>query len=269
MQFSQLYGARLDEELGTDDSTRLFTDVRRKYAINEGLRQFADLTECFTKESTMASSNAVGEYDLLSTVNIPDADFIRVSKQQPEYRRTSSGSSGSTAYTAGDDLRYATVQWLDQYEPGWRNSTGGTPRYYYERVQGGKRLFGLYPPPRLGSSESGRVRLPYVARPSSLTGDTQVPFKDSSLGTRHDLEPYQMAYVHYGAYQLEKLRLQTEESQRQLDAFMTYVQRFLGELTPKGGRMVKVVRNYFGDARRRGPARGGLNPWPTDRWGDR
>ena len=44
--FSSLYSARLDRELGTDDSTVLFTTARRKAAINEGQAEFADLTEC-------------------------------------------------------------------------------------------------------------------------------------------------------------------------------------------------------------------------------
>jgi hypothetical protein len=269
MDFASLYTNRLDEELGTDDSTRLFTTARRKHAVNQGIRQFADLTECFTKESSIACSNAVGEYDLLSTVNTPAADYVRLSKQEPEYRLVSSGSSGSTHYVAGKDFRRTTVQWLDEYEPGWRQSTGGTPQYYYERVQGGQRLFGLYPPPKIGSSQVGTLRVPFVARPSSLTSDTDVPFKDSTLATRNDFEPYHEAFAHFAAYRLEKLRMQPEESNQQLQTFLGYVQRFLGALKPKGGTTVKVSRNYFGESRSRGPGYSGLNAWPTDRFGDR
>lgn len=268
MQFSALYTDRLDEELGTDDSTRLFRTARRKYAINEGIRQFADLTECWLKRSTIACSNAVGEYDLNSTVNTTAADFVRWAKEKPVYRLVSSGSSGSTQYVSGDDFRRTTVQWLDQYEPGWRNSTGGTPRYFYERLQDGKRLLGLYPPPRVTSSQTGAILMPFVARPSSLTSDTQVPFKDSSLATRHDLEIYHQAFAHYGAYQLEKLRVQKQESNEQFQVFMGYVQRFLSAMRPKGGTTIKTARSYFGESRRRGPS-GGLNAWPTDRWSDR
>lgn len=270
MQFSQLYGARLDEELGTDDSTRLFTTGRRQFGVNEGLRQFADLTECFIKESSISCSNGVNEYNLLSTVNTTGSDFVRLAKQRPEYRLVSSGpaSSASTSFTAGDDFRRTTVQWLDQYEPGWRDSTGGTPQYYYERVQGGQRFIGLYPPPKIGSSQTGTLRVPFVARPSSLSSDTDVPFKDSSIATRRDFEPFHMAFVHYAAHQLEKLRVQPEESRAQLDAFIGYVQRWKGSLTPKGGTTVKLARSYFGQARTRGPS-GGLISWPTDKWGDR
>ena len=270
MQFSELFTDRLDEELGTDDSTRLFTTARRKEGINEGLRQFADLTECFTKESSFTCSNGVREYDVLSTVNTTAGDFIRLSDQQPEYRLVSSNSTaiGSTQHTAGDDFRYTTVQWLDQYEPGWRNSTGNTPRYYYRRNQGGKSLFGMYPPPKIGSSEVGTLRVPYVARPSSLSSDTDVPFKDAALEDRNDLEPYHQAFSHYGAFRLEKLRVQPQESANQYQAFLTFVTRFLSRQQPKGGTTAKTVRNYFGEVRaRRGS--GGLRPWPTNQWGDR
>lgn len=268
MNFVQLFTDRLDEELGDGDSTRLFTTARRKYGINEGIRQFADLTECYTRESSVTCSNGVSEYDVLSTVNTTAGDFVRLSKQEPEYRLVSSGSSGSVQYATGKDFVRRTVQWLDEYEPGWRQSTGGTPRHYYERVQGGKRLIGLVPPPKIGSSQVGTLRLPYVARPSSLTSDTQVPFKDSTLASRSDIEPYHEAFAHYGAYRLEKLRVQPEESARQLQAFLGYVQRFLGVLTPRGGTTVKVARSYFGESRRGGS---GFGPraWPTDVWNDR
>jgi hypothetical protein len=269
MNFAALYTDRLDEELGTDDSTRLFTTARRKHAINQGIRQVADLTECYIRESSITCSNGVGEYDVLSTVNTTAADFVRLSKQEPEYRIVSSGSSGSTQYVSGKDFRRTTVQWLDEFEPGWRNSTGGTPQFYYERVQTGKRLIGLYPPPKVGTSQTAVLRLPYVARPSSLTSDTDVPFKDSSLATRNDFEPYHEAFAHFGAYRLEKLRVQPEQSNAQLQTFLGYVQRWLGALKPKGGTSVKPARSYFAAARGRGPGYGGLNAWPTDRWGDR
>ena len=269
MQFSELYTDRLDEELGTDDSTRLFTTARRKFAINEGIRQFADLTECFTKESSLTCSNGVGEYSVFSTVNMVDRDFIRLSKQEPEYRLVSSNSTspGSTQYVSGKDFRRTTVQWLDEYEPGWRNSTGGTPQFYYERVHGTDRVIGLYPPPKVGSSEAGTLRVPYVARPSSLSDDTHVPFY-STASQRHDLHDYDQAYVHFAAHRLEKLRVQPEESGQQLQAFLGYVQRFLGALRPKGGTTVRTARNYFGDARSRRPS-GGVRAWRTDLYGDR
>jgi len=130
--FSHLYSSALDYELGTDDSTRLFTTARRKQAINEGIEQFADLTECFLRQSTIVSSHGVREYSLQSTVNVPGNDFVRLSRQRPEFQITSShgGSSAQVTYISGENFERRDVDWLNHYVPGWRDSTGGTPQYW-------------------------------------------------------------------------------------------------------------------------------------------
>lgn len=248
MQFSHLYSSALDQELGTDDSTRLFTTARRQRAINEAHRQWCDLTECAIRQSTVTCSNGVGEYNLISTVNVPGGDFLRIAKQGIEYHLISSGSTKSTRFVAGDLLPRREIQWLNQYDLGWRGSTGADPYAYYERFDGGQRLLGLVPPPRIGSSETGKVILPYVAKPSSMTADTSVPFTFGST-VREDLEPYHQALVHYAAHELEKLRLDHEASQSQLQIFLGYVQRFFQAMRPHGPMTVRVARNYFSDMR--------------------
>ena len=52
-QFSALYDDALHTELGTNDTSVLFTTARRKHQINEGLRQFAALTECVVRQTTI------------------------------------------------------------------------------------------------------------------------------------------------------------------------------------------------------------------------
>lgn len=253
MNFSHLYSSALHQELGTDDSTRLFTDARRKQAINNGHLQFCDLTECAIRQSTITCSNGIREYNLLSTVNVSNGDFLRLSKQMPEVHLTSSGVSGTVRFIAGDDLPRREVQWLNQYDPGWRTSTGSDPYAHYERMDGGRRYFGLTPPPRIGSSESAKVILPYVAKPLTLSADTNVPFTFTDTNgatTRDDLEPYQQALVHYAAYELEKLRINTEASQAQLQIFMGYVARFKEAQTPVGPKYIRLGRNHFNESRR-------------------
>lgn len=258
--FSHLYSSALTQELADADSTRLFTDARRKAAVNDGLAEFADLTECYLRQSTVSCSNAVGEYNLLSTVHVPGADYLRIGDQLPEYQH--SDSNGVVTYVSGDDFEARDIAWLNQYEPGWRDSTGGTPRYYYERLDGGRRLFGLYPPPSVGSSETAKVILPYVAQPPTMTADTDVPFTNSSLGTRTDLDRYHLAAVHYGAYQLLKLRKAHEASQMQLTLFVSYVERYRAQTRPKGKRTIKLARSYFGEVRgRRQEQVGAPAPW--------
>ena len=254
MNFSEMYSSALDHELGTDDSTRLFTTLRRQRAVNRGHLEFCDLTQCAIRQSTLTCSNGVREYNLLSTVNIPGGDYLRMAPQLPEYQLLSSGSSKSTTFIAGPDLLpRREVQWLNQYDPGWRGSTGGTPTAYYERMDGGQRLFGLTPPPLITSSESGKVLLPYYAKPSSMTADTHVPFTfvntTAVTTTREDLEPYHQALVHYAAYQLEKLRRDWEASERQLQLFLGYVTRYKVQSEPVGGQQVRFGRNYFTEVR--------------------
>src|SRR3990167_8791996 len=255
--FSHLYSAALDYELATDDSTRLFTTARRKQAINEGIEQFADLTECFLRQSTVSCSHAIGEYNLLSTVQIPGGDFVRLSRQRPEFQHLSSGATATITYVSGELFERREVDWLNQYAPGWRQSTAGTPQFWYERLDGGKRMFGLYPPPEIASSETAKVILPYVAKPPTLTSDTDVPFSvastaiGASTGIRTDLDVYHQAIVHYAAHKLEKLRVNTEGSQGQLQTFLGWVQRYLSDRRPKGGQTVRTGRNYFSDAKRR------------------
>lgn len=254
MNFSHLYSSALDQELGTDDSTRLFLTGRRKQAINNGHLQFCDLAGCAIRQSTITCSNGVREYNLLSTAILSNGDFLRLSGQMPEYSLTSSGSSGFTRVIAGDDFPRLNVERLNQYDPGWRTSTGSDPAGFYERMDGGRRFFGLNPPPLIGSSEVGKILLPYVAKPITLADDTHVPFTFSDTNgatTREDLEPYHQALVHYAAYELEKLRINTEASQSQLQIFMGYVARFKEYMRPPGPQYVRLARNHFNNARSR------------------
>jgi hypothetical protein len=257
--FSHLHSSALDQELGTDDSTQLFTSARRQNAINAGVLAFADLTECYRRESTITCSNGIREYNLLSTVNVRDGDYLRLAKQRPEWTLTDSNSNLRTV--SGEDFPRREVEWLNQFEPGWRDSTGDTPQCYYERMDGGRRLIGLSPPPRIGSSETAILRLPFVARPPVMTASTDVPFT-SSQGTRTDLEPYHHAFAHYGASELEKLRKDDHAVLTQMQIFLAYVQRFLDGLKPKGGHQVKHARSYFGESRQGRYSVSGIKAWP-------
>lgn len=255
-----MYSSALTQELGTSDSTKLFTDARRKQAVNNGVLAFVDLTECAVRQSTIVSSHGVREYNLLSTVNIPGGDFLRLAKQGPEFHATD--TAGRVQYITGEDFPRRDVNWLNQYQSGWRSSTGGTPGAYYERMDGGAYFFGFDTPPDIQSGHSAKVLLSYVARPVIMTASTDVPFTFSGL-IRTDLEPYHMAGVHYAAYELEKLRGETQAVQTQWQLFTSYVERFLRAARPKGGRTMRTLRNYFSESRIRRVERSGLlaDPW--------
>lgn len=260
MNFGHMWSSALTQELGTADSTKLFTDGRRQQAIDNGVLAFADLTECSLRQSTIASSHSVREYNLLSTVNVRGGDFLRLSKQSPEFQFTDSG--GHVSYVTGADFPRRDLNWLNQYQQGWRESTGGTPTAYYLRPDGGALYFGFDTPPEIGSSESAKVLLPYLARPSTMSASTDVPFTIGGT-VRTDLEPYHQAPVHYAAYELEKLRVNEEASKTQWQLFLSYVERYLRTMRPRGGQQVRMERNYFSESkRRRGEASGEISdPW--------
>lgn len=234
--FSSLTGALLDRELATTDSTRRFTTSRRETAINEAILHFADLTECFVRESTIATSCNVATYNLLDSTVMGSSDFIRVAAQGVEYRFTS--ASSVLTVVAGEDFPRRDIMWLNQYYPGWRQSTtiATLPQLYYEQRLGGQYLIGVWPPPDVGSvstASSARLIVPYVARPALLSASTDVPFTVGGR-SREDLIPYHQGFVHYAASQLEKLRPDLEASAAQLKQFLGYVSRFLQSSRKKG-----------------------------------
>lgn len=263
MNFGKMWSSALTRELADPDSTRLFTDARRQQAIHDGMLLFADLSECSLRFSTVVCSHGVREYDLLSTVNVPGGDFLRLSKSGPEYHFTDTG--GHVTYATGEDFPQRDINWLNQYQGGWRDSTGGTPSCFYERIDGGHRYFGFDTPPQIDAGESAKVVLPYLAKPSTMSASTDVPFTFTGA-VRTDLEPYHPGVVHFGAYYLEKLRINDQGAQTQYQLGMSYVERFLRTMRKRGGNQVRQARNYFSDARRR---RWTLSDAPiSDPWGD-
>ena len=248
-KFSCLTGTLLDSELGSADSTVLFTTARRQAAVKDGECQFADLTECLVRRSTIAITGGTREYDLNSTLLIASGDFIRLAaKESVSYVYTNAASQVTTI--GGDDLPQRDLRWFDQNESGWRDSTGAYyPHAFYLRPDGGSLYLGFVDIPSTGSSASATCVVPYVAWPSASTASTYVPFTVGSA-IRTDLLPYHPALVHYAAHQLEKLRKNTEGSDRQLTRFIAYVTRYLQQQRAKGGQTVRYGRNYLRQARR-------------------
>jgi hypothetical protein len=247
-QFSSLYGTYLDEELGTDDSTVLFTTVRRKSAINKGVREFAKLTKCLKRESTITITGGTAEYNLNSTAILADGDFMEFDVRQVQFVYTD--ASSNVTILEGDDLPRRDVEWLNRYWPAWQQSTVASsvmqlPEAYYEREQDGARYLGFTPVPSTGSSASAKVICPYVAYPVPITSDTAEPYTVAG-GVRFDLRPYHQAPVHFAAYQLEKLRRDDQASQSQFQKFMGYVaQYFQDKLRKRGGTQATFVKNYL------------------------
>lgn len=247
--FGWLYQDALDTELGSNDSAVLFTTARRKHAINEGQRQFADLTECAIKRSSVTLSSGSREFDLLSSAILTgssSARFLRVAGEGPVYQVSDTTPSVQTI--AGDDFPQRDVPWLDAVEPGWRSTACGMPSAWYLRRDAGSLYFGLNRPADISTAQTGELLIPWVVEPSSMTASTHVPFSFAGVD-RSDLRPYHQALVHYAAHDLEKLRKDPDASDRQLQKFLGYVQRYIMAVKPKGAKSLRQSRSYFRDAR--------------------
>lgn len=109
--FSSLYTTYLTFELGTDDSTTLFTDTRRKTALKNGIQQFMDLTECLARTVTLTVTSTAFEYDL----NANPGDFARIAANQSVVFTYTDASSNVTRLAGPPDFPQRTVAWLDQF----------------------------------------------------------------------------------------------------------------------------------------------------------
>lgn len=258
-QFSQLWGDDLSNEIGTNDTVVLFTDARRKHAINVGYRQFADLTECFIKRSTVTVSSSAQEFNLNSSSILTGGDFNRLASEGPAYITTD--TAGHQQILAGQqDFPQCAIPAMDAVSGEWRSTeTPGTPTGWYTRKSGGAFYFGLDRPSGVSTSETAELLIPYVARPSSMTSDTAIPFAVSTDYSR-ELDDYHQAFVHYAAHLMEKLRRDEERAGVQLQAFMGYVSRYTAQQRPKGPRQVRL-NPYFRRSRFADDVDGLRAPW--------
>lgn len=250
-QFSTLTGRLLDIELGTDDSTVLFTTVRRNAAVNDGIREFADLTECWRKQAIVSINSTQFVYNLNSSQTIPHGDFVRLAAERPvEYTIRSSAGSSDVTVLSGPDLMQRSLQWYQRYRPSFstdeQSSSPRSPDSYYLLRDAYTQYLGFSPFPSSGTGTSQVLAavVNYVALPQRLSSATDEPFQEAGV-VAVNMRPYHQATVHYAAAQLEKLRKNTEASQSQMAAFLAYVQRYLADARPKGGMMLSYAKDYF------------------------
>lgn len=253
MNFERLYKSELSIALNNASTTVLFTSTVRQQAVNDAQEEFADLTECVIRQKDITCSCNTTEYMLLSSgVLSGSTDYVRLAKQGVEYLFTD--SNGRVTQLAGpDDFPERPVQWRHAHAPGWRASTSPvqTPSGYYLRPDGGNLYIGLNEPPDLGSSETGVLRVPYVALPAPMASSGAEPFTVNS-SVRTDLRIYHRALPHYAAFKLLPLIGDQVGADAHLQQFLGYVARYTQAQRPRGGQHVRTTRDYYRDSRRRG-----------------
>ncbi len=243
MTFDALYGAQLNIELASADTTQLFTMTRRKKAVNDAQLAFARQTGCTKRYRTIAIVDGTGEYDLDALFT----DFLRL-EGAPSIKIVA--ASGAVTYIQGaDDFPKRDPEWLDWSEPGWRASDPGTPSSWYERVDSGAHYLGLNPAPDVTAGDTWTLLVPYVARPVTLAGDTDVPF---TIGTNplSALDIYHQGLVHFAAAQLEPLRKNYPGAQAQMQKYASYAADYITQERKGGPDQVMVMRSYFGETMR-------------------
>jgi hypothetical protein len=115
-------------------------------------------------------------------------------------------------------------------------------------MDGGGLFLGLYEPPKIGSSETAVLLVPYVARPEVMTSTSAEPFTLNST-VRTDLRTYHRAFPHYAASRLLPLIGDKEGAAQQLAYYQVYVERYKSDRRPKGGQYVTYATNYLQRAR--------------------
>lgn len=243
MTFLELYGSRLDTELATADRTQLFTTARRQEAVQAAMRDFVRLTRCTTRQGTITITDGVEEYGVYTTLT----DWVSLDGA-PSIRITESG--GTVRYIQGADQfpRRTTLE-LDRLSPGWRTAPDGTPECWYLRDDGNLYL-GMSPGPDISGSDVWVWLVPYVANPTALSADADVPFTVGGTVMLR-LTEYHQALVHFAAAQLEPLRKNYTEATRQMQLYTGYVAQYLQDQRQHGHTDLTLARNYLGESQAR------------------
>ena len=237
MTFEEMYGEELSKKIGTTDTTQRFTTVRRKAAVNKGLRKFNEKTHCYKVVVSIALADGTGEYDLETAGVISGENFLIPASEGPSLAITTIADS-SVRYQEGDSLPFVSEDALNAQEQGWRAWAAGVPRYGYYRQATGAHYVGLTPPPDIPATETWALRFPYIAIPPTLTATSDIPYSG-----RIALFPYHEAAVEYAASEMEELRKNYEQADRRMAKFAAYVVSYRQDQAPIGGSTIRLKTN--------------------------
>jgi hypothetical protein len=247
MTFADLYGEALNHELGSYDTTQLFTTVRRKAAINRAVKEFARLGKIsLSKEIVIPVVSGTTTYNL----DTASANRFVAFGRPPLRVRQITTATGAKAVTS---LVVRSTAYLDEAMPGWRDtaSTGFPQAIAHDPVDGVNNLR-FTPIPSIPASETWELVVPIAANAADMVLDTEVPFDG-----RPDIEPFHWGIAHFAAAILERLRKDPDAEKNQVTKFGAYVEDWTAKSTrpPGAHKRVLMQRDYLGEVSR---ARGGI-----------
>lgn len=281
--FAELWGPRLDRELGSADQTQLFTQERRMAAINEGAGEFCRLTDALMLELRMGLVTGQPVYAAPQLTIAPDRAQLTRWLDPFVIEQTITGQR--QVLEPPFFTRRSTAE-MNRYQPGWRTVPNGTPQHYI--IQRGLAGFPLNPPlvppigdtviilnppPAIRAGDTWTLVTRAGVLPQPLIDPADIPFTviaEIDGETRTSPPPPELAYygqalVHWAAYQLEKLRRNYNISNGQLQLFQSYVQEYLNQQYDQTGEdHVSYHHDYLGGASRH--AGGAIRGVRTDRW---
>jgi hypothetical protein len=247
VQFNELYGPALDHELGSYDTTQLFTTLRRKNAINRAHKEFARLAKIsLSREVIIPVTTGTAQYDL-DAASVQR--FVMFGRAPLRLRHNTVATGARTV----ESLIVRSTAYLDEVAPGWRDTTSsGAPQYIAHDPLNGVNYLRFSPTPSIPASETWELVVPIQANAADMTNDTDVPFDG-----RPDVEPYHWALAHFAAGILERLRKDPEAEQVQVQKFGAYLEDWNAKSTrpPGAHKRVFMQRDYLGEVSR---ARGGI-----------
>ena len=242
MTFVELYGEALSIELGTADTTQLFTTARRKAAISRAEDAFVRMTDCSKRYASLAITTLTQEVSLTAVT-----DYIRL-LGDPSIKIVNDDTTINDIYLQGVDFTRREPEELDRTEPGWRGVDAGTPTSWYLRTDGGILYLGAHPTPEVPDDETWTWRVPYLAAPDPMAADADIPFSIKPSATRLpmlELYKYHQALAHYAAASLEPLRKNYAAYTRQMQLYAGYVAEWLQSKRAGGPEQVRLERNYY------------------------
>lgn len=247
MTFADLYGEALHHELGSYDTTQLFTTVRRKAAINRAQKEFARLGKIsLSKDITIPVVSGT----LLYNLDTASANrFVAFGRPPLRLRQTVTATSARTATS----MVLRSTAWMDEERDGWRDSAAnGFPECIVYDPRDGVNWLAFAPKPNIPASETWDLVVPIAANAADMVLDAEVPFDG-----RPDIEPFHWALAHFACAILERLRKDPDAEKSQVTKFGAYVEDWNAKSTrpPGAHKRVLMQRDYIGEASR---ARGGI-----------
>ena len=248
MTFADLYGEALHHELGSYDTTQLFTTVRRKAAVNRAQKEFARLGKIsLSKEVVIPVVAGTRDYNLDTASG---SRFVAFGRSPLRLRQIVTANPLATTVTS---LVVRSTAYMDEVLPGWRDpASSGFPSNIVHDPSDGVNTLRFTPFPGIPASETWELVVPIAANAADMVLDSEVPFDG-----RPDVEPFHWALAHFAAAILERLRKDPEAEKNQVTKFGAYLEDWNAKSTrpPGAHKRVLMQRDYIGETSR---TRGGI-----------